>query len=142
MTGEKRVFVVVGDLVEGQNISIDQVLTWPTLGDLTEFCNRSRKSGPRDGFIKKVVLGAQGSVVTGSMSVPFTTETERAHSWLVGLGDDRFVSAWRPGTVLTLLKQEWRYQEGAALWTVYATMRGRITVAESGAPDITGIAGA
>jgi hypothetical protein len=141
VAGDRRVFVVVGELVEGQSIGIDQVLTWPTLGDLTDFCDRSGKSSPKDGFIKKAVLGSQGSVIAGGMSVPFSTDPDRAQSWMVKLGDDRFVSAWRPGTVLTLLKQEWHPKEGTPLWTVYATRIGRITVIDSDKPDIADIPG-
>lgn len=142
MTGAKRVFVVAGDLVDGKDVGIDQVLTWPSLGDLSEFCDRSRRAGPREGYIKKVAIGQSGSVITGGMSIPYRTDAEQAESWLVKLGDDRFVSSPRPGDVFTLLEHQWQYTEGSAMWRLHVTGSGRITVAEAGLPAVTGIEGA
>lgn len=125
-----RVFAVIGDLGEGDELSLDQVLTWPTFDHLRRFCNPAERAKRTawDMVTKTVMLGEYGATVTGGMTIPVRA-AEEADSWKVKLGHDRPLKELRDGDVVTLLKAECHSKDGAALWTVYgATTGGTLSI--------------
>ena len=125
-----RVFAVIGDLGEGDELSLDQVLSWASFDHLRRFCNPAERAKRTawDMVTKKVMLGEYGATTFGGMTIrvrPF----EEADSWKISLGQDRPVRELRDGDVVTMLKAKCHAKDGAALWTVYgATTGGTLSV--------------
>lgn len=119
-----RVFAVVGDLGQGEEVALHQVLTWPKLSEAEAFCGKDDA-----GISKRVIIAERGGSFEGAM----TMTVGEAGVWPVKLETDRSVSPLRAGQVMSVLESDWTSVGPGGLWQLRANVVGHIRRTPEGA---------